>query len=276
MTQPYAEVIGDPISQSKSPVIHGNWLARLGIPGEYRACHVSASELAAYIARRRADPDWRGCNVTIPHKEKVGALLDRLEPRAQAVGAVNTVFRDADGQLVGTNTDVDGVAEALRGFDLAGRKVVVLGAGGAARAAFFHLAGAGCSVSVLARNHEKARAAIEQCGLDARLLPFSGGTSAFDDAVLAINTTQLGMTGQDPMPRFVLEEIDQMQRDALLFDMVYAPRETGFLKAAAQTGRATVGGLTMLVGQARTAFARFFGKVPPASGDAELMRKLTA
>lgn len=276
MTMPYAEVIGDPVSHSKSPLIHNFWLERLELEGDYRAFHVKPDALEGYFAQRREDPDWRGCNVTIPHKERVVAHIDSMDGRAQAVGAVNTVFRDAEGRLCGTNTDVDGVAEALRGFDLAGRKAVVLGAGGAARAAFFHLAGTGCTVQVLARNHGKAQAALDQCGLAAELLPFAEGSGAFDDAVLLINTTQLGMSGQDRMPRFVLEELDQMSREALVFDMVYVPRETAMLKAAAVSGRSTVGGLTMLVGQARTAFARFFGKLPPASGDAELMHRLTA
>ncbi|MFM5929629.1 MAG: shikimate dehydrogenase family protein [Novosphingobium sp.] len=276
MTRPYAEVIGDPVAQSKSPVIHGFWLSRLGIEAEYRASHIRPEDLGQFVADRRDDPDWRGCNVTIPHKEKIGAFLDCTEPRAAGLGAINTVYRDSDGRLCGTNTDIDGVAAALRGFDLAGHKAVVLGAGGAARAAFAHLATTGCVASVLARDAEKARAALAHCGLDAEVLPFAGGTPAFDDAMLVINTTQLGMTGEAPMPRFVLEEIDQMNREALVFDMVYAPRDTALLKAASLSGRATAGGLTMLVGQARTAFMRFFGKQPPTGTDAELMRMLTA
>ncbi|MFM5907435.1 MAG: shikimate dehydrogenase family protein [Novosphingobium sp.] len=276
MTRPYAEVIGDPIAQSKSPLIHGFWLSRLGVEADFRASHITPGDLARFVADRRDDKDWLGCNVTIPHKEQIGACLDRIEPRAAGLGAINTVYRDADGQLCGTNTDIDGVAEALRGFDLAGEKVVVLGAGGAARAAFAHLAGTGCLASVLARDAEKARVAITHCGLQAKVLPFAGGTSAFDDAMLVINTTQLGMTGEAAMPRFILEEIDQMNRDALVFDMVYAPRETALLKAASLSGRATAGGLTMLVGQARTAFTRFFGRQPPTGTDAELMRMLTA
>lgn len=272
--QPYAEVIGDPIAQSKSPVIHGFWLNRLGIEADYRACHVKPDQLAAYIASRRLDPNWRGCNVTIPHKEGVGAYLDAIDPRAAGIGAVNTVYRDDLGRLCGTNTDIDGVAESLRGFDLNGKKVVVLGAGGAARAAFAHLAATGCRASVLARNPEKARLALDQCGLTADLLPFACGTPAFDDAMLVINTTQLGMANEDPMPRFILEELDQMSRDALVFDMVYAPRETALLRAANLSGRATVGGITMLVGQARSAFTRFFGRQAPCSDDADLMRKL--
>ena len=101
MTVPYAEVIGDPIAQSKSPAIHGFWLQQLGIAAEYRACHVTAEGLAAYIAARRADPAWRGCNVTMPHKQAVMPLLDALDPEAERIGAVNTVVRGTDGLLTG-------------------------------------------------------------------------------------------------------------------------------------------------------------------------------
>ena len=100
MTRAYAEVIGDPIVQSKSPTIHGFWLGKLGIDADYRACHVTAEGLADYVASRRADPDWRGCNVTMPHKQAIMPLLDRIDPEAARIGAVNTVvFRD--GRAIG-------------------------------------------------------------------------------------------------------------------------------------------------------------------------------
>jgi shikimate dehydrogenase len=103
----YAEVIGDPIAQSKSPAIHGHWLAALGIDADYGRAHVLAADLADYLARRRADPAWRGCNVTMPHKQAIIPLLDALDPLAQSVGAVNTVVPEA-GRLVGYNTDAPG------------------------------------------------------------------------------------------------------------------------------------------------------------------------
>src|SRR3546814_256786 len=105
MIRRYAEVIGDPIRQSKSPAIHGFWLEKLGIAADYRACHVRADGLADYLALRRGDADWRGCNVTMPHKLAVMPLLDRIDPLAARIGAVNTVVREADGQLAGYNTD---------------------------------------------------------------------------------------------------------------------------------------------------------------------------
>lgn len=277
MTSPYAEVIGDPIAHSKSPLIHNFWLNQLGIDADYRRCHVKPDELVDYFHGRRQDADWRGCNVTIPHKESVIPFLDRLEGAAKQVGAVNTVWREANGELVGTNTDVDGVGEALHGgADLAGRAAVVIGAGGAARAAFAYLEGVGCSsVCVVARNRSKAAATLSDFMLPARFAAFNDA-NALRDAALVINATQLGMAGQDAMPEAILDGLAEAAPDCLVFDMVYAPRETELLKRALMLERATSGGLTMLVGQARTAFSRFFGKVPSRAADGELQEILTS
>ena len=275
MSQLYAEVIGDPIAQSKSPVIHNFWLGKLGIAAEYRACHVRGDELAGYFADRRSDPQWRGCNITIPHKEAAVRLVDRLDPRVDGIGAVNTVVRQASGTLLGTNTDIDGVGEAAAGLDLENRRAVVFGAGGAARATFTFLAGSRCSsVHVFARSPDKAKRAIGECGLDADIVPFAPGSGALEDAALAINATQLGMKGQAPMPEFILREVGGMAGNGLVFDMVYAPLETELLKAAARLGLRTSDGLLMLVWQAATAFTHFFGVVPPREYDEELRAML--
>ena len=113
MNRPFAEVIGDPIAQSKSPAIHGFWLGKMGIDADYRACHVRPDELADYFSARRADPDWRGCNITMPHKQAVLPLLDGLDPAAERIGAVNTVVRRGDGSLIGANTDAPGFIDPL-------------------------------------------------------------------------------------------------------------------------------------------------------------------
>jgi shikimate dehydrogenase len=274
--RPYAEVIGDPISHSKSPLIHNFWLEKLGIDAEYRACHVRPGELETYFTERRQDPEWQGCNVTIPHKEQVGALADRVDEEATSVGAVNTVFRDGEGALVGTNTDVAGVDEALGGLDLAGEEVCVIGNGGAARAAFAALARRGpAAVHVLARDPDKA-AKVANCfdfpGVGTK---FAAGSPALYEARLLINATQLGMTGQERMPGFVLTELDDLGEGALVFDMVYAPLETDLLAAARRRGIATADGLVMLIGQAAIAFEKFFGEPAPRQHDAELRALLT-
>ena len=119
MSVPYAEVIGDPIAQSKSPAIHRFWLDALGIEADYRCAHVTPDALAGYIAERRGDPDWRGCNVTLPHKLAVMELVDDPGGVRDSIGAMNTVLRQADGSLIGTNTDAGGFAAPIAGLDLA-------------------------------------------------------------------------------------------------------------------------------------------------------------
>lgn len=277
MSRPYAEVIGDPIAHSKSPLIHNFWLEKLGIDAEYRACQVRTDELKPYFENRRADPHFRGCNVTIPHKQAVIPLLDGTDARARNVGAVNTILRDADGGLTGTNTDVDGTGEALAAAPVAGRIAVVIGSGGAARAALAFLAGSTCSlVRVVARSPDKAAEAVKRCGLPAEIVPLVEAAKAFAGASLLVNATQLGMEGQQAMPGFILDALEAMSPDALVFDMVYAPLETELLKTAGKSGFGTSDGLVMLVGQAATAFERFFRAAPPRHCDDELRGMLTA
>lgn len=262
MGLPYAEVIGDPIVQSKSPLIHTHWLARLGIRAEYRATHVRGDELSAFFKERRSDPDWRGCNLTIPHKEAALEHLNALDPSADTVGAVNCVVPRAEG-LIGFNSDVDGVAAALEGIDIEGRKVAVLGGGGAARAALSYLAEQQASaINVLVRNPDRAQKLK-------RLAPegvvsigaFDNASALLQGASVVINASPLGMTGSPKMPEGLLEAVAK-QTDAVLFDMVYNPLLTPFLSA----GRSQrIDGLSMLVGQAARAFELFFGVRPPSA-----------
>ncbi len=276
MSRPYAEVIGDPIAQSKSPTIHNFWLGKLGIDAEYRACHVRAEELVDYLARRRGDAAWRGCNVTIPHKLAVLSLSDGDDAKALSVGAANTLFRDSSGALIATNSDVDGIADALAGLDLTGAEVCVIGAGGAARAAFHTLKHHRSIILGWARSSEKAVVVGRECGASVIGVPFVAGSTALSDAKLLINATQLGMSGQELMPAFVLDELAQMNSTGTVFDMVYSPIKTDLLDRARSQGLRTVDGLAMLIGQAAGAFEKFFGKPAPREHDAELRVLLTA
>lgn len=278
MIRPYAEVIGDPIGHSKSPLIHSFWLGELGIDADYRARRVRVDELADYFAARRADADWRGCNVTIPHKQAVLPFLDGLDMRARSIGAVNTIYRDDGGRLLGTNTDVDGVREAVTAVELADVPAVVIGSGGAARAAFALLAEKQVgTVRIWARSPIKAREAARQCGLpDAEIVGFAAGSDALQGAALLINATQLGMEGQDPMPAFVLDGLSTMAANAFVFDMIYAPLNTPLLRAARDRNLRRSDGLVMLIAQAATAFSRFFAQHPPRKADGELRAMLTA
>lgn len=267
-----AEVIGDPIAQSKSPTIHNFWIAELGLDAEYRRARVTPEGLAGHIARATADPDWRGCNVTLPHKLAVMKLVGDPGGVRGSIGAMNTVLRGADGTLTGTNTDAAGFYDPLHGFDLAGKPVVVVGAGGAARAVLFALARLGVGpVTILNRNVLKAATLLSAFGLKGRALPLD---APLPSATLLVNASALGMVGQPPLDL----DLSPLLADALVYDLVYAPLETPLLAAAQARGLDTVDGLEMLVGQAALAFELFFGVAPPRDErrESELRKRLTA
>ena len=269
--QAYAEVIGDPISHSKSPLIHNFWLGKLGIDAEYRACHVKPETLADYFAQRRGDAAWQGCNVTIPHKLAAMASVDTLSDDAQSIGALNTVTPHGagdSGSLAGYNTDCAGFLEPLgeRQFDV----VTLIGAGGAARAVLAGLASRGARwVSLQNRNQAKAEALLADFGLIGCVV---GLGDPVRPAELLVNTSSLGMSGQPELPAVENGVVD----GGLVYDIVYAPLETRLLKAARARGLATIDGLAMLIGQAAVAFELFFGQSAPREHDAELRALLTA
>lgn len=281
--QGYAEVIGDPIAQSKSPAIHGFWIDQLSLDVQYRACHVTSGDLADYIAARRSDPDWRGCNVTMPHKQAVMPLLDRLDPLAEKVGAVNTIVPQPDGTLAGYNTDVGGFLEPLR--DLLAqthlfRMARIIGTGGAARAVITALAGQNFTLVVAGRNPEKAQALLDELDPEGdhhavNLDHFSGPTDfAFDDRAgcldLVVNASLLGMAGQPPLTL----DFSHVPPGSIIYDIVTHPLQTPLLQAGAAAGLRTVDGLSMLIGQAAEAFEKFFGTPPPRENDAALRERL--
>lgn len=260
----YAEVIGDPIKHSKSPLIHGFWLQKLGIVADYRVHHVLAEDLATYFDNRSGDPDWRGCNITIPHK--IAALDHVTDPGGvrQSIGAINTVFRGEKGELVGTNTDAAGFFAPISEDEWAHRDAVVIGAGGAARAILFALAQADIgSVTILARSPLKAAALLSHFGLKGQVLKMD---APLPPAELLVNSSPLGMTGQPPLDI----NLSPLPEDAVVYDIVYSPLETSLLKQARGLGLDTVDGLDMLIGQAAFAFELFFGQAPPADCEDEL------
>lgn len=260
-----AEVIGDPIAHSKSPLIHGFWIEQLELDAEFRQCQVPAEGLGAYIAERSADPAWRGCNVTIPHKL---AIFDHVaDPGGvrDTIGAANTVFRGEDSRLILTNTDAAGFYAPINQLDLTGAPVVVIGAGGAARAVLFALTRLGVGpVTIFNRNVLKAAALLASFGLKGKALPLD---ATLPPAALLVNASALGMVGQPPLAL----DLTPLPEDAVVYDLVYAPLETPLLAAARERALDTVDGLDMLIGQAALAFELFFGVAPPrdeASDDA--------
>lgn len=261
----FAEVIGDPIAQSKSPIIHKYWLKQIGIEGDYVRTRVAADELPIFLARRCRDPDWRGCNVTIPHKERIIPLLAGRDAGARAIGAVNCVVPRENGTF-GFNTDIDGVAAALDGTRLASGKAALIGAGGGARAVVAYLAGRGVGhIAILARDPGKAEPLRELAnGIETGTLSLDRAGEAFEGAAAIINASPLGMAGAGAMSSTLLEALARNAAGATVFDMVTTPAQTEFLRVGQASGARTVDGLVMLVGQARRAFELFFGQSAPA------------
>ncbi len=268
--RPYAEVIGDPISQSKSPVIHDFWLAKLGIEADYRAKQVKPEDLASHIASRSNDPNWRGCNVTIPHKLAVLDLVGDPGGVKDSIGAMNTIIRGEDGKLIGTNTDAGGFYTPLSNSDLADADICVIGNGGAARAILFALSRLDVGmVHIMARNPLKSMGLLSQFGLKGECVQLEAEVPPVQ---LLVNASPLGMKG-------VKETLDidlaPLPGGAIVYDIVYNPLVTPLLKQAKSRGLNVIDGLDMLIGQADLAFELFFGKPAPREHDREL-RKLLA
>ena len=262
MPEPYAEVIGDPVAHSLSPAIHGRWLAALGLNARYQSTRVTGDELLPFLDQRRADSDWRGCNVTAPHKQAVATLVDRLTPAAERIGAVNCIYREGD-ELVGANTDLAGVAAALSSAEIAGRKAVILGAGGAAAPAVdYLLERRAAEVVLMVRDPARADILRRRAPDCIRTAPFTG--EAIAGASVVINSTPLGLGSGVPMPQAILTALPSAALGATVLDMVYHPERTPLLAAAEIAGLRPVTGLVMLVGQARPAFELFFGRPAPA------------
>ncbi|MBV7258577.1 shikimate dehydrogenase [Erythrobacter crassostreae] len=284
MNMPYAHVIGDPIAQSKSPLIHGFWLEKLGIAGRYKARHVEDGGLRDYLSKYREDGSWIGCNVTMPHKQSIISEIDALDPVAETLGAVNTVVRHENGVLKGFNTDAEGFLEPLKPLLEAEhlfRMARIIGTGGAARAIIAALADNGFTLVVAGRNPSKARALLDELAPRGEhhaidLSYFAEPTDfPFDDRDrcldLVINASPLGMEGNPPLAF----DWSHAPPGSIAYDIVTNPLETPFLRSAREAGCPTIGGLAMLIGQAAAAFEKFFGAQPPREYDAELQGLLT-
>ncbi|MEA3036153.1 MAG: shikimate dehydrogenase [Sphingomonadales bacterium] len=285
MTVPYAEVIGDPVAHSKSPLIHKFWLGKLGLDYDYRATRVAADELPAFLERRLVDPSWCGCNVTMPHKIAAAALVEELLPPARRIGAVNCIIRGGGkpARLVGRNTDVSGFLEPLRRYVPADPGCCfadVVGTGGAALAVTVALDGAGFVVASYGRTWQKAVALRHALGLEeddlaggldclateAPSCAPSGTILESREVSLFVNATPLGMAGYPPLPI----DPSRWSRETLVYDLVYDPVETPLLAMARHAGLPTIDGLSMLIGQAAAAFELFFAEPASREHDDEL------
>lgn len=274
MSVPYAEVIGDPIAHSKSPALHKFWLERLGIAGDYRRVRLSPEGLGAYFEARRADPDWRGCNVTMPLKQAVVPFLEEVEG---GLASLNCVIPHQD-RLVGLDTDSAGITEAIGNwvFSPYGDAVCLIGAGGAARAVLASLpVEFTFELRIIARDPRRGARLLRSCGVSGAPFWFDEAERAIEGCTAVINASPLGMTGFPPMPEVLLGSLCGVRREGYVLDMVTSPVETVLLRRGREAGLTIVDGLAVLIGQARRAFERFYGLLPSRACDAELRNLLS-
>ncbi len=258
-----AVLLAHPSGHSLSPAMHDAAFAACALTGRYEAWDVPPADLAAAVGRLRADDTLLGANVTVPHKEAVAAYLDASTSVAERIGAVNTIVKRGR-SLVGDNTDAAGFAAAVAelGVPVRAERVVVVGAGGAARAVVAALVGAGAIVGVHNRSRPRAEALVEAWRGDGEVEVIGG--EGLDHAVrsarLLVNTTTVGMSGGpsgSPLPHGLLP------RSGAVIDLVYRPRVTPLLAAARAAGLRVQDGLPMLVHQGALAFEAWTGRQAP-------------
>jgi shikimate dehydrogenase len=257
--------MGHPIAHSRSPMLHGYWLRQLGIEGAYDRRDVPPEALAGFFAGLRGE-GYVGGNITVPHKTAAMAFVSRIDDAAQAIGAINTIWLEED-RFVGGNTDALGflgnLDDRAPGWDAGGKVAVMLGAGGAARAAADGLLLRGFTVHVVNRTPEHAEALARHFG--PRVVAHGWGELAdlLPGADLLVNTTSLGMMGKPPLA----VNLAGLKPAAVVCDIVYVPLETDLLKAARARGHRTVDGLGMLLHQAVAGFEHWFKRRPTVTGE---------
>jgi shikimate dehydrogenase len=256
-----AGVVGWPIEHSRSPMIHGYWLKELGIPGSYQKFAVRPGEFLEFASRIRKG-ELVGANVTVPHKEAAFAACDERTPVAEALGAVNTLWR-MDGRLIGDNTDVAGfltnMDEAASGWAEGAKSAIVIGAGGAARAIVYGLISRGFErIAIANRTQERAETLAAHFGGSTTVMAWADLSKNLAEADLLVNSSSLGMVGQPPLA----VDLSALPQRAVVADIVYVPLRTPLIEAASARGLRTVEGLGMLLHQAAPGFARWFGREP--------------
>lgn len=257
-----AGVMGWPVAHTRSPAIHNHWIARHGLKGAYVQLPVHPDRLETAI-RGLPALGFAGCNVTVPHKVSAMRFMDEVHPAAQRVAAINTIVVKPDGRLLGMNNDGAGYIQSLRDADPTWRAdtgpVLVLGAGGAARAIVVALLDEGApELRITNRTLERAQALAEAFGDRVKVVPWAERNEAMAGVSLLVNTTTQGMHGQPPLD----VALHALPAAAMVSDAIYIPMETPLLAQARLRGHRTVNGLGMLLNQARPAFQAWFGVLP--------------
>ncbi len=254
-------VIGWPIEHSRSPLIHGYWLKQHNIKGSYERVPVPPDQLYAFLKNLNAN-GFVGCNVTIPHKETSMAVILHLDDRVKSIGALNTVYV-RDGETYATSTDGEGFLQNLLAhqpeFSAANQAVVILGAGGSAKAIIESLLRANvATITVVNRNLARAQELKAIFGEKLQVSSVADLQQILKTCDLLINTTSQGMNGHEPLAI----ELNSLPKHAIVADIVYVPLKTTLIKDAEALGLCTVPGLGMLLHQAVRGFELWFGVKP--------------
>jgi shikimate dehydrogenase len=270
-----AGVMGDPVLHSRSPRLHNYWLAQHGLAGTYVPLAVPCERLGAAL-RALAPLGFSGCNLTIPHKQAALALVDEVNSLARRIGAVNCVVVRSDESLAGYNYDAFGYIESLRearpSWCADAGPIVVIGAGGGARAVLVALIDQGArEIRLVNRTPARAQELARELGDPVAAVAWKERERALDDAAMLVNTTSAGMAGEASLELC----LDRLPSGALVSDIVYIPRETALLAAARRRGNPTVNGLGMLLHQARPAFHAWFGIMPEVTPELRALIEAT-
>jgi shikimate dehydrogenase len=270
-----AGVMGWPVSQSRSPAMHNYWMKEHGLTGSYVRLAISPDGLQDAL-RALPSLQFAGCNLTIPHKRAAMKIVDEVDDIARKIGAISCVIVRRDGSLAGTNNDHYGFIENILDLEPNWRAdagpIVVIGAGGGARAVIYGLVHRGArEIRLINRTQARAEALVQEFGGPITVLPWEDRHDALEGAAMLVNTTSQGMIGQ--LPLFL--ELDKLPVEALVTDIVYIPRETPLLEAARARGNRTVNGLGMLLHQGRPAWKAWFGIEPTVTPELRAMIEAT-
>ncbi|MBX9741121.1 MAG: shikimate dehydrogenase [Beijerinckiaceae bacterium] len=270
-----AGVMGWPVMHSRSPMLHNYWFKQHGLAGTYVPLAIEPAGIGP--ALRALQPlGFAGCNLTIPHKETALAFVDEVADTARRIGAISCVTVRRDGSLVGTNNDGYGYIESILaevpGWRADAGPIVVMGAGGGARAVVLGLADRGArEIRLINRSPERALGLAQEFGAPVHAVAWEDRHAALEDAAMLVNTTSQGMVGQTPLDL----AIERLPRHALVSDIVYIPRETPLLRQARERGNPTINGLGMLLHQGRPAFRDWFGVTPDVTPELRQMIEAT-
>lgn len=253
-----AAVLGWPIEHSRSPLLHNFWLQRYQIDGAYIPLAVKVEDFKNVIQGMKA-AGFKGCNVTIPHKEAAYQCCDIVDETAKKMGSVNTLWFTEDGKIHGTSTDGDGFVANLKDADvtLTDKKILILGAGGAARSVAYSLIQDGAQITITNRTLQRAEQLVRDLGAG-QIIEWQSWIKELGQFDVLVNTTSLGMEGKDDY----LFDLQHASKDLVVTDIVYVPRVTPLLEVAELKGLKTVEGLGMLLHQARLGFTKWFGVDP--------------